>query len=49
MAIPLNLITNQTDYEKLRYEWIKLFEEGGHENPDVYNDGVGFNLKRYKF
>ena len=41
MSIPLNLIPNQNDYEQLRYEWIKLFEESGHENPDVYNDGVG--------
>jgi GH24 family phage-related lysozyme (muramidase) len=41
MSIPLNLIANQSDYEQLRYEWIKLFEESGHENPEVYNDGVG--------
>ena len=38
-------------YEDLRYELIKLVEEGGHENVDLYSDsvglistGVGFNL-----
>ena len=41
MSIHLNLISNPSDYEKMRYEWIKLFEEDGHENPEVYNDGVG--------
>lgn len=41
MSMKLNLITDPNDYEQLRYEWIKLFEESGHENPEVYNDGVG--------
>ena len=42
---------NKNEYEDLRYELIKLVEEGGHENFDLYSDsvglvstGVGFNL-----
>jgi hypothetical protein len=40
-----------TEYKNLRYELIKLVEEGGHENLNIYPDskglvttGVGFNL-----
>ncbi|WDE02581.1 calcium-binding protein [Thalassomonas actiniarum] len=52
MSLSLNTLSSE-NYRQLRYEWIKLFEERGHENPDIYNDGrgfptmgVGFNLSQ---
>lgn len=43
--------TEKEIYETSRYEIIKMLEEGGHENTDLYPDskglvstGVGFNL-----
>ena len=51
MSINTRNITNTKQYQDLRYEFIRLFEEGGHEKKDIYNDGsgyptigVGFNL-----
>ncbi|WP_281561681.1 hypothetical protein [Thalassomonas sp. RHCl1] len=50
MTITTTALT-QEQYNNLRYELIKLVEEGGHENLDLYPDsnglvttGVGFNL-----
>ena len=37
---------NKNEYEDLRYELIKLVEEGGHENFDLYSDSVGLQGKR---
>ncbi|MGI2169374.1 hypothetical protein ACROAE_04105 [Shewanella sp. MF05960] len=31
-------------YENQRYELIKQLEKGGHENPEVYLDGVNLIL-----
>lgn len=52
MTLTVTLLASQTEYEDLRYDFIKEVEEGGHENPEVYLDsvgiatmGVGFSLK----
>jgi len=41
MSINVTLLSSESEYNNLRYEFIREVEEGGHENPEVYLDSVG--------
>jgi len=40
MTLNVNSLDKDT-YLNLRYEIIKQLEESGHENSEIYTDGVG--------
>lgn len=41
MSVNVTLLSSQSEYQDLRYDFLREIEEAGDENPNVYLDSVG--------